>query len=188
MRDFVNQYRYYNKYIIGSWFYVSVRRDSSGMLMKAFMYACDMHDGQMRRVGQEPYFAHCFRVAEKYAETMPADKITIDGYCAALLHDVKEDKQLTNANLIAAGFTPRCVELVAGMTRHPWETRQSYMERILESGDVELMVIKLADTQDNMNITPFNLDGFKDWRASYDRYSKNYIKLINAISKHLELN
>lgn len=173
---------YYYEYIAGSRF---IRRRSE-YLGKAFNYACAKHDGQLRRTNQEPYFAHCFRVAEAYAKNIPYKLFSEDVYAAALLHDVKEDCNVTNADLIAYGFTPRTVELVAGLTRYPWESRETYIARILESDDLDLLLLKLYDVEDNMQVNPFNLSGFKDWRASIERYQKTQKKLITYIGELIE--
>jgi (p)ppGpp synthase/HD superfamily hydrolase len=118
---------YYCEYIAGSRF---IQRRSE-YLGKAFNYACVKHEGQLRRSNQEPYFAHCFRVAEAYAKNVPYKLFSEEVYAAALLHDVKEDCNVTNADLITHGFTPRTVELVAGLTRYPWESREILDRHIL---------------------------------------------------------
>lgn len=149
----------------------------------AFDDACVYHDKQWRRNRQEPYVAHPLRVAEKFRKLCPPTLYSNDAYAACLLHDVKEDCDVSNAILIAKGYTPRTVELVAGITRYPWETKEMYIDRILESDDLVLLLMKLCDGDDNMVINPFNLDGFKDWRASVERYQKTQKKLIQKISE-----
>lgn len=155
----------------------------TGMAEDAYKFGLEAHKNQRRRGNEEPYFNHCMRVAEDFLKYNYGNYNTGDGYCAALLHDVIEDCGVTSDMLLAKGFSQRTVELVLGMTRHPFESKDYYMARIIASGDVELMLLKLCDTRDNMTINPFNLKGFTDWRASYDRYSKNYILLIKAIDK-----
>lgn len=157
-----------------------------GYINKGFLHACEYHDGQWRRNNQEPYVAHSLRVAEKYRRLAPDVIFTEDAYVAGLLHDVVEDCGVNNAILLKKGFTPRTVELVAGLTRYPWEAREEYIARILDSGDLELLLLKLADVEDNMQVNPFNLSGFKDWRASIERYQKTQKKLITYIGELIE--
>lgn len=182
MRDFHTAY--FGQYIKGSHFQRIAADDS--YLMLALTYASDKHHGVMRRGNIEPYVAHCFRVAERYAQLTLPDRFSKEVYAALLLHDVKEDCGVTNSDLQETGFTPRTIELVAGLSRYPWETRKTYVERILVSGDLELMVGKLCDTMDNMVVDPYRLDGMGDWAQRLAHYGKTQIALIGQIDAHLK--
>src|SRR5215216_3831445 len=59
-------------------------------IRRAFEYACDAHDGQMRESG-DPYITHPLAVAETLAD-LQLDGATI---VAALLHDVAEDTDVS---------------------------------------------------------------------------------------------
>ena len=56
-------------------------------IKKAFLYADDMHIGQMRQSG-EPYISHPVAVAESVA----ALGLDTDSICAAFLHDTLDAK------------------------------------------------------------------------------------------------
>jgi GTP pyrophosphokinase len=60
------------------------------IIEKAYHYACQAHEGQTRKSG-EPYMTHCIAVAQALAE-LRMDAATI---CAALMHDVVEDTEVT---------------------------------------------------------------------------------------------
>lgn len=173
---------YYQQYIKNSHFNTM----NDAYLMNALVFASDKHHGVMRRGNLEPYITHFFRVAEHYAQLTLPDRFSNDVYAALLLHDVKEDCGVTNCDLQNAGFTPRTIELVAGLSRYPWETRKTYVERILHSGDLELMVGKLCDTMDNMVVDPYRLDGMGDWAQRLAHYGKTQIALIGQIDAHLK--
>ena len=66
------------------------RRVDSRFIMKAYNFANENHKGQLRKSGQ-PYIIHPVQVAY-ILSTLGLDDETI---CAALLHDVVEDTNIT---------------------------------------------------------------------------------------------
>ena len=72
------------------------RRVDTKLIMKAYNYAVEHHGEQKRRSG-EPYIIHPLNVAYILAG-VGLDEATI---CAALLHDVVEDTDATDADLRA---------------------------------------------------------------------------------------
>ena len=60
------------------------------LIMKAYNYAKEKHGDQLRKSG-EPYIIHPIQVAYTLAELGLDDK----SVCAALLHDVVEDTEVT---------------------------------------------------------------------------------------------
>ena len=133
------------------------------------------HDGQMRRK-RELYINHPVRVAEQ----MLAWKMSDDSVVAALLHDVIEDTDWTADRLLAKGFSARSVELVVGMTKLDGEDTADYMARILASGDLELMHLKLADLNDNSDMHPLDSD-WPGWEEALLRYARFKVILIKVI-------
>ncbi len=80
-------------------------------MKKAYDYAEQLHDGQMRQSG-EPYISHPLNVAYILAE-MHADRDTI---CAGLLHDTLEDTDISKED-IAHNFNQNIANLVDGVTK-----------------------------------------------------------------------
>ena len=129
------------------------------MLKKAFELAYNAHDGQKRRSG-EPYIIHPLAVAKILAEMgMDADSV-----CAALLHDVVEDTEITSQevkNLFGEGVE----HLVDGVTKlgqiplsASKEEAQSENIRkmfLAMSQDIRVIIIKLADRVHNMRTLQF---------------------------------
>lgn len=98
----------------------------------------------MKDKGGRPYIEHCLRVEAK----LPPEA-TIDERCAAILHDVLEDTDLTDHDLYEAGMSERTVHLVEMLTRKKDTTYMDYIRDIKSTGDIGLINIKLADNADN---------------------------------------
>ena len=121
--------------------------------MKAYNYAVEHHGEQKRRSG-EPYIIHPLNVAYILAG-VGLDEATI---CAALLHDVVEDTDATDADL-RKDFGDEIADMVAGVTK--LETMQfttveeqqveDYRKMFLAMGkDIRVIILKIADRLHNM--------------------------------------
>jgi GTP pyrophosphokinase len=138
------------------------------MLERAYAFASQIHDGQLRRSG-EPYIIHPLEVAHVLAE-LEMDESTI---AAALLHDTIEDGLLerpdgtitpvTRAD-ITQRFGAEIATLVEGVTKlgtvhfHSHEVRQAENLRkmlLATARDVRVILIKLADRFHNMRTLKF---------------------------------
>lgn len=129
------------------------RRPDIKIILKAYDYACSKHGNQCRKSG-EPYIIHPLQVAYILA-TIGLDEPTI---CAALLHDVVEDTDATNEDIICE-FGEEIAEMVAGVTKlgtlqfTTTEEQQveDYRKMFLAMGkDIRVILIKLADRLHNM--------------------------------------
>lgn len=124
-----------------------------GKITLAFEFADKMHAGQKRFSG-EPYITHPLSVAEILLD-LGMDTDTI---CAALLHDVVEDTEATSEQ-VCNMFGEDVANMVEGVTKltktqiHNAEQRKEETIRkilVAMSGDVRIMIIKLADRLHNM--------------------------------------
>lgn len=129
------------------------RKVDSKLIMKAYDYATQKHGDQRRKSG-ELYIIHPLNVAYILAE-IGLDEPTL---CAALLHDVVEDTEVTHEDLVRE-FGAEIAELVAGVTKLNtmlFETIQEqqvedYRKMFLAMGkDIRVILIKLADRLHNM--------------------------------------
>ncbi|MBR3249998.1 MAG: bifunctional (p)ppGpp synthetase/guanosine-3',5'-bis(diphosphate) 3'-pyrophosphohydrolase [Clostridia bacterium] len=129
------------------------RRADTKLILRAFNYANNKHKDQKRKSG-EPYIIHPLNVAYILAD-VGLDDATI---CAALLHDVVEDTDVTHEDLVEE-FGLEIAEMVAGVTKlgsMPFdsiEERQveDYRKMFLAMGkDIRVIIIKLADRLHNM--------------------------------------
>ena len=123
------------------------------LIEKAFAYAEQLHEGQMRLSG-DPFITHPLAVAEILAE-IEQDQVTI---AAGLLHDVIEDSK-AERKAIAEKFGEEIAYLVEGVTKlgqivfESREVRQAenFRKMLLAMGeDIRVIVIKLADRLHNM--------------------------------------
>ena len=129
------------------------RRVDTKLIMKAYNYAVEHHGEQKRRSG-EPYIIHPLNVAYILAG-VGLDEATI---CAALLHDVVEDTDATDADL-RKDFGDEIADMVAGVTKleamqfTTVEEQQveDYRKMFLAMGkDIRVIILKIADRLHNM--------------------------------------
>lgn len=123
------------------------------LIQKAYQLAKTKHENQYRMSG-EPYIVHPMNVAYILAN-LGMDDETL---CAALLHDVVEDTDLTNEDLVRE-FGESIAQMVAGVTKlgsirfTSIEEKQveNYRKMFLAMGkDIRVILIKLADRLHNM--------------------------------------
>lgn len=124
-----------------------------GLIERAYHFAQRMHEGQRRKSG-DPYFIHPASVAGIIAG-MRLDTASV---CAALLHDVVEDTDVTVKD-IEQQFGAEIAFLVDGVTKlgkvnfHSKEDRQAESFRkmlVAMARDIRVLLVKLADRLDNM--------------------------------------
>ena len=134
------------------------RRVDTKLIMKAYNFAKNEHGDQCRRSG-EPYIIHPLNVAYILAD-IGLDDSTI---CAALLHDVIEDTEITSEDL-RKEFGQEIDEMVEGVTKlsniqfESIEEQQAedYRKMFLAMGkDIRVILIKLADRLHNMRTLKF---------------------------------
>jgi len=123
------------------------------LIKRAYTYAKENHGNQCRKSG-EPYIIHPMNVACILAELGLDD----ESICAALLHDVVEDTEITHEDIIRE-FGISIAEMVAGVTklgklRYTTVEEQQvedYRKMFLAMGkDIRVILIKLADRLHNM--------------------------------------
>ncbi len=123
------------------------------LMQKAYVYASQKHEGQLRKSG-DPYFVHPVSVASVIAEL----RMDASSVCAALLHDVVEDCDVSAAE-IEKLFGKEVAFLVDGVTKLGKVNFASKEDRQVESfrkmlvamaRDIRVLVVKLGDRLDNM--------------------------------------
>lgn len=116
------------------------------MLARALALMCTAFEFRTDKGGY-PYSLHCIRVWNRVKH------LSIEAQCAAILHDVVEDTHWTIEKLALAGFSKRVCWLVDLLTHD--RDKHSYEEYITTriAIDIELIDIKMADLEDNSDIT-----------------------------------
>jgi GTP pyrophosphokinase len=123
------------------------------LIVRAFRFAAEAHDGQVRRSGQE-FIHHPWGVAKVLAG-LRMDEATI---AAALLHDTVEDTavEIEDIRHEFGEEIARLVEGVTKLTRVQFSSREqaeaeNYRKLVVAmAGDVRVILIKLADRLHNM--------------------------------------
>lgn len=112
------------------------------MLNKAIEIAVRAHEGQFDKAG-EPYILHPLRV-------MLTCELEAERICA-VLHDVIEDTHVTYEFLRSQGFSDEVIEALECLAKNEGEDYEAFIDRVLKN---KLACrVKLADLQDNMNIS-----------------------------------
>jgi guanosine-3',5'-bis(diphosphate) 3'-pyrophosphohydrolase len=128
-------------------------QEDVALVRRAFEFAELHHRGQTRSSG-EPYIMHPVAVAEILAD-LELDAVTL---AAALMHDVVEDTEVTNQEMVAQ-FGPEVAGLVDGVTkleRIKFNSKEEAQAENLRkmfmamAKDIRVILIKLADRLHNM--------------------------------------
>ena len=129
------------------------RKNDIKLILKAYNFAKEHHGEQKRKSG-EPYIVHPVQVAYILADLELDDS----SVCAALLHDVVEDTDVTHGDLVNE-FGLEIAEIVDGVTKLSKlnyesveeEQVENYRKMFLAMGkDIRVIMIKLADRLHNM--------------------------------------
>lgn len=123
--------------------------EETALLLKTMEFARDSHEGQIRWGDDEDYINHPFRVY-KHVTYMGGSLVARQ---AALLHDVVEDTHVTieDIEILFGSAVKGVVEL---LTRPDDMGREVYMEKLINSGNIDALICKFADANDNRKISP----------------------------------
>jgi len=161
------------------------KSSSEELIRKAYQYANDAHLGQVRKSG-EPYIIHPVEVAY-IITTLQLDDAAI---CAALLHDIVEDTEITREDLQEI-FGEEIVTLVDGVTKLGKISAQTFIDTREEqvenyrkffmamAKDIRVLMIKLADRLHNMRTLKHLTDDRKIANAKETRML--YAPLANRL-------
>ncbi|SRR5579884_85948 len=123
------------------------------LLERAYAFAQRAH-GDQKRISGEPYVDHPYAAACILADM----QLDLPSICAALLHDVPEDTDVTLEE-IEQEFGPEIAKLVDGVTklsRISWDTLEEKQAENLRkmflamAEDARVVLVKLADRLHNM--------------------------------------
>ena len=111
---------------------------------KAMRIAYDAHKEQVDKMGM-PYIFHPFHLAEQMT-----DEVSV---CAALLHDVVEDTEISFEDLAAHGIPEIVIEALKLLTHDENDPYMDYVQKIKDSGNRTAKAVKLADLRHNSDTT-----------------------------------
>ena len=132
--------------------------DSLAMIEKAYQFALDKHENQVRRSG-EPYIIHPIEVAYTLALWQTGPRTVAAGF----LHDIIEDTSITKDQL-AEFFDEEVASIVDGVTKltklqfisKEKEQAENHRKMLLAmSRDIRVILVKLADRLHNVRTLKF---------------------------------
>ncbi len=154
-------------------------------IYRAYLFSAEAHDGQKRKSG-EAYIFHPIAVAYILAQM----RMDIQTLCAALLHDIIEDTNITKEKL-ANEFGKQVAELVDGVSKLSsiqFETREhaqaaSFQKMLIAMNrDIRVIIVKLADRLHNIRtIGAMEL-------ASQRRIARETLEIYAPIANRLGMN
>ena len=148
-------------------------KSSNDLLLKTLELVIKLFEGKTDKAGL-PYYNHLLKV---YANVSDYDEKII-----ALLHDVVEDTIITFDDLKEYGYSNNILEALKVLTKKKGEYYPDYIERIIESNNIQAMNVKLADLKHNIDIKRIEEPTIND----YERINKRYMPAIIKIQNKLE--
>lgn len=131
-------------------------------LKEAIVLATKYHDGQVDK-SKQPYILHPLFVMSTVKDIK--EKIV------AVLHDIIEDTELTEEDLIIHGFDFDIVQAIVAITKVKGETYHEYLNRV--KCNELATTVKLADLTHNMDLTRIENPTTKDYQR-LEKYKKAY--------------
>ncbi len=139
-------------------------RTTMTLVTDATIFACQQHDGMLRKGTDLPYIVHPAEVMA-IASALTSDPEIL---AAAVMHDVIEDCGVTESEL-AARFGPRVARLVmsetqlsSGDPRRTWDARKQEALARIAAGDRDVKLIALSDKLSNMRAIHRDYDRDRD--------------------------
>ncbi len=162
----------------------------AAMVQKAAIFASQAHEGKVRKGTKIPYIIHPLETAA-IVSGLTGDEAVI---CAALLHDVIEDTQVTYEELLEQ-FGNR----VAGLVRFEsedksksWQERKAETIRHLENASREAKMICLGDKLSNLRSTAADrmMKGEEVWKKFREtdkrKHEWYYREILGQLSEFSE--
>lgn len=135
------------------------------MLSKAILLASECHYNQYDK-GGKPYILHPLRLMNK------VDQSDFELMSIAVLHDVVEDcEDMSIEDLRNDGMSERILTALDLLAHKEEDSYQEYIEKI--SRNIDAIEVKMADLEDNSDITRLKGLGEKDIKR-LEKYHKSY--------------
>ena len=149
-------------------------KESDDLIYKALEISVELfkHDTDK---GGFPYMLHLLYV---YRHVYTKEEKVI-----ALLHDIIEEKNITEKELLYMGFPKKIVEDIIILTRKEGKDYSSYIENIIKNGTKEALEVKLADLKNNIDLTRIKHPTVKDYERVEKRYMPSYEKILNKLKE-----
>lgn len=125
--------------------------------------------------GGNPYMEHLYSVSDSFED----DDLKVVG----LLHDIIEDKEFTEEELLFLGFTKEQVEAVSIVTKKEDESYSDFIDRIIDSNNDTAIQVKFLDMINNMNISRMKNCSMEEKEYVKNKYKNEYKKLVKRMER-----
>ena len=149
-------------------------KKSDNLIYKALEIVTTLFENDTDK-GKMPYMLHIEYVYRHVS--------SMDEKIVALLHDVIEDKKVTEKDLLDVGFPKKIVDDVVILTRVKPIYYNDYIENLLKNGSPEALRVKLADVENNMDLTRIQNPTVKDVERVKKRYIPTHEKIMNRLKE-----
>lgn len=122
------------------------------------------HKGQFRRCGTIPYIVHPRDVASRVGQD-------VDAQVVAWLHDVLEDSEFTEEDLLNKGFSEMQVNAIKLMTKDGVTPYDEYLEKVATCPIATK--VKIADMISNLADSPT--------KKQIEKYAKGLLRLSKEL-------
>ena len=149
-------------------------KNSDNLIYKALEIVTTLFESDKDKGGM-PYMLHILYVYKHVS--------SINEKVVALLHDVIEDKDVTREDLLEVGFPEKIVKDVETLTRVKPVEYKDYVESIIINGSREALYVKLADVENNMDISRIPNPTVEDIDRVKRRYIPTHEKILNRLKE-----
>ena len=101
----------------------------------------------------------------------------------ALLHDIIEDKDVSDTDLLEVGYPEDIVMSVKLLSKSHGADYNKYIDNIINNGNVDTLNVKLADLKHNMDISRIKDPTISDYERIQKRYAPSYEKILNKLNE-----
>lgn len=147
----------------------------ASMLDRAVALATELHKDQKDK-GGKAYIDHPLRVMRNVKSKGYGDEVAT----IAVLHDTVEDTDLT-LEQVAQEFGARVASGVRLLSKLPGEKYEAFVDRIISSGNKDAMQVKLADLEDNMDVSRLSREPDEWDNRRLTRYQAAFKKISQAL-------
>lgn len=126
--------------------------------------------------GGFPYINH-LRYVSDHVDVM-------DGKIVGLLHDIVEDTEIEFMDLEEIGFSDDIIEALELVTKRKGEeTYPKFIDRIINSNNLIALKVKLADMENNMDLSRIPNPTEKDYQRNEKKYKPQYKRLVKELER-----
>ena len=149
-------------------------KESNNLIYKALEIVSVLFKHDIDKGGY-PYILHLLYVYRHV--------YTIDQKVIALLHDIIEDKNISDLDLLDIGFPKNIVNDVKLLSRKKGTDYNKYIDSIIKTGSYDALCVKLADLKNNMDMSRIKNPTVSDYERIEKRYAPNYEKILNKLGE-----